>query len=68
MPYAIATLAAVAEELRAAVTKRPPRLTRGVVQIFRHDWPLDSADAMAALALRITPLEEGLERTLASLR
>lgn len=68
VPYAIATLAAVAEELRAAVTKRPPRLTRGVVQIFRHDWPLDSADAMAALALRITPLEEGLERTLASLR
>jgi len=68
VPYAIATVAAIAEEARALLTKRPPLLTRGVVQIFRHDWPLDSADAVAALALRMTPLQDGLERTLASLR
>jgi len=68
VPYAIATVAAIAEEARALVTKRPPLLTRGVVQIFRHDWPLDSGEAVAALALRMTPVEQGLERTLASLR
>jgi farnesol dehydrogenase len=67
IPYAIATVAAAAEELRAAATGRPPLLTRGIVQIFRHDWPLASEAAIDALHLRITPLADGLERTLASL-
>jgi NAD+-dependent farnesol dehydrogenase len=67
IPYAVATAAAVIEEVRAALTKRPPLLTRGVVHIFRHDWPLESAGAIEALRLRITPLEDGFERTLTSL-
>jgi NAD+-dependent farnesol dehydrogenase len=67
IPYAVATAAALVEEARAAITKRPPLLTRGVVNIFRHDWPLDSGVAVDALRLRITPLDEGFERTLASL-
>jgi farnesol dehydrogenase len=68
IPYAVATAAALAEEARAALTKRPPLLTRGIVHIFRHDWPLESDTAVAALRLHITPLEDGLERTLESLR
>jgi farnesol dehydrogenase len=67
IPYAVATAAALVEEVRAALTKRPPQLTRGVVSIFRHDWPLDSTVAINSLQMRITPLEEGFERTLASL-
>jgi farnesol dehydrogenase len=67
IPYAVATAAAIAEEFRAAVTKRPPLLTRGIVHIFRHDWPLESRDAIDALGLRITALDEGFERTLASM-
>jgi hypothetical protein len=68
VPYAIATAAALVDEARAAVTGRPPLLTRGIVEIFRHDWPLDSGAAIAALRLRVTPLDDGLERTAASLR
>ena len=67
IPYAVATAAAIIEEGRAALTKRPPLLTRGVVQIFRHDWPLESGAAVDALGLRITPLDAGLERTLTSM-
>jgi hypothetical protein len=33
------------------------------VEIFRHDWPLDGAAAMAALGVTPTSLEEGLART-----
>jgi hypothetical protein len=38
-----------------------------VVDIFRHDWELESTDAQRDLGLRITPLRDGFERTLASL-
>src|SRR5262245_58695295 len=68
IPSALATIVASAEDLKAALLKRPPRVTRGVVEIFRHDWSLDSAAATAGLGLTIRPLEDGLERTLASLR
>jgi NAD+-dependent farnesol dehydrogenase len=67
IPYAVATAVGAFEEWRAAIMRTPPLLTRGVVDIFRHDWALDSADAVRDLGLRVTPLREGLERTLASL-
>ena len=43
---------------------RPPLLTRGTVEIFRHDWPLDSEPTIDALGYVVTPLEQGLERLL----
>ena len=46
---------------------RAPLLTRGVVEIFSHDWSLDSTSAQADLGLRMTPLKEGLALTLAAL-
>lgn len=67
LPYLLASAAGAVEELRAAMTRRPPLLTRGVVDIFRHDWALDSADAVRDLGLSTTPLTDGLERTLVSL-
>lgn len=67
IPYALASIAGAFEEARAALTGAPPVLTRGVVNIFRHDWSLDSTAAVSDLALHTTPLERGLERTLASL-
>lgn len=67
IPYSLATIAALVEEMRARVTGHPPRLTRGAVEIFRHDWPLDDAGAMAALGVTPTPLDEGLARTVAVL-
>jgi NAD+-dependent farnesol dehydrogenase len=67
IPFAIATIAAIAEEARATVFHRTPLLTRGVVEIFRHDWSLTSDAAVRDLRLHITPLAEGLERTISSL-
>ena len=67
IPYALAMAAGAVEEARAALTRRPPLVTRGVVNIFRHDWALDNTDAVRDLHLGITPLAEGLARTLRSL-
>jgi farnesol dehydrogenase len=67
IPYGLATLGALVQEAYSAVTHRPPLLTRGAVQIFRHDWPLDSSAAQRDLALHVTPLHDGLSRTLALL-
>ncbi|HWK11408.1 MAG TPA: NAD-dependent epimerase/dehydratase family protein [Vicinamibacterales bacterium] len=67
IPYALASAAGIFEEARAAITRRPPLLTRGVVNIFRHDWALDAADAARDLRLRVLPLPEGFSRTLESL-
>jgi len=67
LPYALATAGAAVLEMTAALTRRPPLLTRGVVEIFRHDWPLESTAAARDLGLRMTPLTDGLARTLAAL-
>jgi farnesol dehydrogenase len=67
LPYMIATAGAVACEAWTAATGRSPLLTRGVVDIFRHDWPLDSSAAVRDLGLCVTPLTDGLERTLQAL-
>jgi farnesol dehydrogenase len=67
LPYPIATAGAFAMQAFTALTRRPPLLTRGIVDILRRDWPLDSAAAARDLGLRITPLADGLERTLAAL-
>lgn len=67
LPYPLATAAALAYEALTAVTGRAPTLTRGVVEIFRRDWPLDSTAARRDLGLRVTPLTVGLESTLAAL-
>jgi len=67
IPFVAASLAGALDEWRAALTGTPPRVTRGAVTIFRHDWPLDSAPTVRDLGYRPTPLAEGLARTLDSL-
>ena len=67
LPFAIAAAAGRAADLAAALFKTPPRITRGAVEIFREDWSLDSTAAVRDLGLRVRPLEEGVERLLASL-
>ena len=66
LPYLLATVGGLALETISAFTGRPPLLTPGVVEIFRRDWPLVSGPAQRDLGLRITPLADGLERTLAA--
>jgi len=67
MPFAVARALGVAEELRVSVFGGLPLVTRGAVEIFRHDWPLDSADAVRDLGYTMTPLTNGLRQTVASL-
>jgi len=61
LPFPIARLAAWLEETRARRSRYTPRLTRGVLEILRHDWPLDSTRSIQELSYRITPLEQGLK-------
>jgi farnesol dehydrogenase len=64
IPFAVAQAIAIAEEMRSAIVRRPPLLTRGIVEIFRHDWSLGSEQAARDLDYRVTPLEEGIARIL----
>jgi len=62
IPYAAASAIGWLEEHRAALTGRPPLVTRGAVDIFRCDWTLDSTRSVDELSYRIRPLESGLKR------
>lgn len=68
IPFAVATAAGLIEEARAHLTGATPRLTRGIIEIFRHDWSMDSRLSMDELNYRITPLSAGVLATLGSLR
>jgi farnesol dehydrogenase len=67
VPFPIATALGAAEELRVRLFRGAPLLTRGAVEIFRHDWPLDSTSSMRDLGYAITPLTDGVRRTVAFL-
>ena len=67
IPFPIAVALGAAEELRVALLGGKPLVTRGAVDIFRHDWSLDSSTAVRELGYTITPLADGVRRTLESL-
>ena len=67
IPYVAAEAIGQFEEMRARLTGATPLLTRRTVDIFRHDWPLDSTAAIRDLDYRITPLADGIARTIATL-
>ena len=60
LPYWLASTIGAAEEARAWLTGITPRVTRGAVEIFRHDWPLDSSAAARDLNFRPLSLVEGI--------
>jgi farnesol dehydrogenase len=62
LPASVGIAAAAFEELRAALTGRPPALTIGTVEILLRDWVLDSTQSIEELGYRITPLAEGIGR------
>jgi NAD+-dependent farnesol dehydrogenase len=68
IPFPVATTLAIAEELRVSLFGGTPLVTRGAVEIFRHDWSLDSSDAVRELGYTMTSLDDGLARTVASIR
>jgi len=56
------------EEARVALFGGLPLVTRGAVEIFRHDWPVDSTAAVKDLGYTMTPLAEGVKRTIEAAR
>ena len=62
IPYWLAVCAGIAEEARARLTGRSLLLTR-YRRHFRHDWPVESAEAARDLGLNVTPVADGV-RTL----
>ena len=68
IPFGIATALAYSRRRRPALAGRPPLLTRGAVEIFRHDWPLDSRPSVEDLGYRITPLERGVQALLEAVK
>jgi farnesol dehydrogenase len=67
IPFPIAALMGAAEELRVTLFGGTPLITRGAVEIFRHDWSLDSAEAIRDLGYSLTPLDAGVQQTLQSI-
>jgi farnesol dehydrogenase len=68
IPFPVADLLGAVEELRVALFGGTPLLTRGAVEIFRHDWSLDSSEAISELGYRLTPLADGIAGTLRSIQ
>lgn len=50
--------------MRARVLGIYPPITPGWVRTFCHDWPYSCDKAVSQLGYRITPLREGIDRTL----
>jgi len=67
LPFAVGKLAGGVELVKARLLGRSPQLTPGVVEIFKHDWVYSSAKASNDLGYRVTPLEDGLRKTLSAM-
>jgi nucleoside-diphosphate-sugar epimerase len=66
IPVSAANALGAFEELRARIFGASPLVTRGAVEIFTHDWPLDSAAAVRELGYKVRPLVEGIDLLLKS--
>ena len=64
IPFAAAATVGLIEECRARLFGHSPLVTRGAVEIFRHNWTLDSAGSERDLSYRVTPLERGVRTIL----
>jgi len=68
IPYGVATALGWVLRRRAEWLGVEPELTDEVVGIYRHEWAYSSRRAERDLAYRVTPLEEGMRRTVSWLR
>ena len=68
VPLLLARLIARREAIRAALGGREPTLTPGAIDVFAHDWALDSTRARRELGFEPRGLDEGLADTVRFLR
>ena len=64
LPAGLIWLAGALDEARAWVAGPPPLVTRGAVDIFREDWPLDSRGSEPDLGHVPRALEPGVRAVL----
>jgi len=67
IPSWLAVCLALAEETRARLTRKPPLLTVGTVEVLGRDWAFDSSLAEHDLGYHSRPLSEGLPATVKAL-
>jgi farnesol dehydrogenase len=68
IPYGVASFLGWLQRQRAILTGKEPELTDEVVRIYKREWAYDSSRAKSTLGYSITPLEEGLKKTVEWLR
>lgn len=64
IPWWLGRIVAAVEEWKARTFDGSPRLSRGEVDIYRHEWIYSSRKAEQELGYRITPFDEALDRTI----
>ncbi|MGD0498935.1 MAG: NAD-dependent epimerase/dehydratase family protein [Bryobacteraceae bacterium] len=64
IPYRAALTAALFEWIRAECSSHYPLVTPGWARCFAKDWACSSAKAMRELGYSVTPLGEGLRKTI----
>lgn len=64
IPYWLAKIGALLEEAKASIAGREPKLTREVVEIYKHNWVYSCRKAGRELGYEVLPLAEGLQKTL----
>ena len=64
IPYWLAKVAALADEVKSTISRREPRLTRQVVEIYKHDWVYSCEKAKRDLDYRVTPARNALAQTI----
>ncbi|HSG50192.1 MAG TPA: NAD-dependent epimerase/dehydratase family protein, partial [Longimicrobiales bacterium] len=68
IPYAVAEVTGLFMRWGAELTGWEPMLTDEVARIYRREWAYSSERAVRELGYHVTPLEEGVRRTVAWLR
>lgn len=68
MPDGLAKAAGAVQKAWANLRGTTPQLTPDLVEVYRHDWALDSSRAGADLGYRPRPLADGMAATVAWLK
>lgn len=68
LPLGAVKAVGAVEVALAHIVGRAPELTPGVAEIYDHEWRISSEKARRDLGYRVTPLREGLARTVAWVR
>jgi len=67
IPFSVAKILGWMEETRARFSSNYlPKLTRDVVEVYKHNWRYSSQKAIKELGYRRTPIKEGLVKILES--